>query len=225
MRHFASALIASMGSAQWINWPITVDGNAKTVYIDSKDWSQANYIQNEVFIGANNSLFVRDTTDETHALWSMYNPYIRGGAVEYDINVSGVQSGCVAGVYLVDTSSDAAGCHEKAQTSEPQCKTIDVMQANRYGFETKANPCDGGNCNAVSQCALRMRNQGAAVYGSGAYGPGGSMIDTDFPFHVKNEFISTPDYQKLWKLRTRITQGSDEIVMEADCRDSLVGLN
>ena len=51
------------------------------------------------------------------------------------------------------------------------------------------------------------------------------MVDTTLPFHVKNEFISTTDYTTLWKLRTRISQGGSEMVMEADCRDYLQGLS
>ena len=113
----------------------------------------------------------------------------------------------MAGVYLVNTNS--SGCSEKEMSSEPQCKSIDAMQANLYGFETKANPCAGGQCDPVSQCVLQMREQGANKYGAGAYGPGGSMIDTNYEFTVKNEFVSTPDYATFWKLRTRITQGSE----------------
>jgi hypothetical protein len=41
------------------------------------------------------------------------------------------------------------------------------------------------------------------------------------PFTVKTEFISTTDYFSLWKLRTRLIQGPNEIVMEADCQDYL----
>lgn len=42
---------------------------------------------------------------------------------------------------------------------------------------------------------------------------------------MKSEFVSTPDYKKLWKLRTTLSQDGRTIEMEADCRDYLVGLN
>jgi len=70
-----------------------------------------------------------------------------------------------------------------------------------------------------------MREQGKEEYGEGAYGPGGSIIDTNEKFTVKTEFISTANYIDLWMLRTRIYQGSNEIVLEADCRDYLNELN
>ena len=70
-----------------------------------------------------------------------------------------------------------------------------------------------------------MREQGKEEYGEDAYGPGASIIDTNEKFTVKTEFISTANYYDLWKLRTRIYQGSNEIVLEADCRDYLNELN
>ena len=70
-----------------------------------------------------------------------------------------------------------------------------------------------------------MREQGKEEYGEDAYGPGGSIIDTNEKFTVKTEFISTANYIDLWMLRTRIYQGSNEIVLEADCRDYLNELN
>lgn len=66
-----------------------------------------------------------------------------------------------------------------------------------------------------------MKVQGKEKYGDDAYGPGGDMIDTDMKFNVKMEFISTANYYDLWKLRTRITQGNEEIMLEADCGEYL----
>ena len=51
------------------------------------------------------------------------------------------------------------------------------------------------------------------------------MIKTNMPFDVKTEFISTSNYLDFWKLRTRISQGGQEIVMEAPCQDYLKSLN
>ena len=53
------------------------------------------------------------------------------------------------------------------------------MQANKAGFNVGAHPCANGTCDAISQCQYDMANEGIDKYGSGAYGPGGSMIDTD----------------------------------------------
>ena len=99
------------------------------------------------------------------------------------------------------------------------------MQANRFGFESKAHPCANGTCDAMSQCIIGMQKQGVRDYGEYAYGPHGSFIDTNAKFHVKNEFVSTTDYQTFWKLRTILSQNGSEIVMEADCRDYLKSLS
>ena len=91
------------------------------------------------------------------------------------------------------------------------------MQANNYGFNISANPCVNGSCDAISQCMWDMNTDGLAEYGSGAYGPGGSLINTYATFHVKNEFLSTPDYSSLWGLRTTLTQGTNTLTMFKDC--------
>ena len=123
---------------------------------------------------------------------AIYMPTIRGGSIQYDVDLSAQDSGCVAGVYLVNVNSGEWGAGSKSRT--PQCKSLDAMQANLYGFETKANPCGNGTCDAISKCIAGMQDQGIEEYGEGAYGPGGGIIDTDSPFNVKNEFVSTGDY-------------------------------
>ena len=104
-------------------------------------------------------------------------------------------------------------------TSDPSCASIDVMQANKYGFNVAAHPCANGTCDAASQCDMNMKTDGIAKYGAGAYGPGGSLINTNNGFMVKTEFVSDADYVTLWALRTTLTQGGNEIMMEADCGD------
>jgi len=99
------------------------------------------------------------------------------------------------------------------------------MQANNYGFNVGANPCANGECDPLSQCMYDMREEGAAEYGSAAYGPGGTLINSYSTFNVKTEFMSMPDYSSLWGLRTTITQGENEIVMQKDCRGYIEDLD
>ena len=54
-------------------------------------------------------------------------------------------------------------------------------------------------------------------YGPESFGPGGSIIDTNLWFNVQNDFVSTSDYTKLWKLRTTLWQNYNTITMEAEC--------
>jgi len=48
---------------------------------------------------------------------AMFKPWLRGGSFEFDVNVSNQDSGCVAGVYLVNT--DDGNCSEVSQRGTP----------------------------------------------------------------------------------------------------------
>jgi hypothetical protein len=70
-----------------------------------------------------------------------------------------------------------------------------------------------------------MRQEGKEMYGEYAYGPYGTMIDTNSAFKVRTEFISTKNYENLWKVRTVMNQGESEMILEADCRNYINQLN
>ena len=69
-----------------------------------------------------------------------------------------------------------------------------------------AHPCEGGHCDAKSMCMYSMNTEGIKKYGKGAYGIGGSLIDTTKPFDVMTEFISDTKEDRFWKIRTHLTQ-------------------
>ena len=124
--------------------------------------------------------------------------------MKYTVDLSALDCGCVAGVYAVRVNED---CDPKDPqiTDDPQCKSIDIMQANPFGFNTAAHPCKSGNCSPQSQCEYNMRVEGKAKYGNNAYGPGGTMVDTDKEFTVTTEFVSTKSYADFWMIRTTLT--------------------
>jgi hypothetical protein len=146
----------------------------------------------------NSNIFVLIAEDSN----ATYEPDLRGGSVSYTVDLSTMGCGCVAGAYFVGLN---ANCTKEPLTGEPSCKTIDLMQADRYSFNASANPCDGGNCDPVSQCRYDLEVDGQTKYGNGVYGPGGSIIDTDAPFDVKTEVMSTVDYSSLWGLKTTLS--------------------
>ena len=218
MKHFAIAALAAapaFAQWQWIDWPITEDGSAVTKHFMTYPTSKGSISGSTLTIDNNSSMFMKDTMDDT--VDAVYKPGIRGGSIKYDVDVSSVDCGCVAGVYLVKTSAE---CGQDSMDNEnPMCPSIEIMEANKWGFNVSAHPCASGVCDAASQCEYKMKTDGAAKYGPDAYGPGGSLINTFNSFNVKTEFVSDADYVTLWKLRTTLTQGGDEIVMEADCGD------
>ena len=149
----------------------------------------------------------------------LYQPFLRGGSVQYDVDLSTVGCGCTAGVYAVNSSGYCSPENGEIDSDRPQCMSMEVMQANVSGFQTKMHPCANGTCDAVSQCQYNIAKDGEAKYGENAYGQGGSLIDTNERFTVKTEFVTRDGYMELWKVRSRLTQGANEMVVEAECFD------
>ena len=148
----------------------------------------------------------------------VYQPSIRGGSVEYVTNMSNIENGCVSGLYLVKTSDE---CGFDQQTGKPNCRSIDVMQANKYDFNMQVHACNNGECEAETQCRYDMVQDGVKKYGKNAYGVNGKIISTDKEFKVKTEFVTDTSYKAVWKLKTTFTQENRSMVLEAKCRDYL----
>jgi hypothetical protein len=171
---------------------IKVDGNERMVYARSQEWSNIETSMSDtcVTVPNNNSMMIKrmDYDGADYAL----KPWVRGGAISYNVDLSNVDCGCVAGVYFVAVDE---WCGEGAQQNDyPQCASIDVMQANKAGFNVGAHPCANGTCDAISRCQYDLAVEGIELYGPDAYGPGGSIIDTNSQFNVKQAFVSTRDY-------------------------------
>mgnify|MGYP001180543877 CR=1 FL=1 len=195
MKQFTlAALCAALSSAEiYQQFTVDVDGNDRNMHFRSQDWSTVDVHADGRGISVPNNNYVLIKADPYDGADYAFRPWLRGGAFEYTVDLSSMPCGCVASVHGVRVDSE--GCSEEDMASgNSQCQSIDVMQANPYGFNTAAHPCESGNCNAASQCEYNMREQGKEIYGDGAYGPGGSMIDTNMPFTVKTEFISTSNY-------------------------------
>jgi hypothetical protein len=158
MKQFAVAILAAIASAQsqngWMALNMVKDGNdyPDGYFVRSQDWSTATVQDKTLTIGGNNSMAIQ--LSQTEDVAANFKPYVRGGSIQYDVNLSAVNSGCVAGVYMVETDGWCDPNAEKGSSS--QCKSIDAMNANMYGFETAANPCSNGTCDAVSQCIIGM---------------------------------------------------------------------
>ena len=221
--YIASAVTAAYASAQdWESFDVHTNGSLKQFHFkEHSQWIDVENTGNGMTLAMNSNVFIHDYPYEKQ-YWA-YKPRVRGGSVEYDVEFKDMGCGCVAGLYAVNLNDEQCSENEKAGT--PQCATVDVMQANPFGFNTSAHPCSGGNCEGQSQCFYNMAVEGVEKYGSGAYGPGGSKVNTDKKFHVKVEFLSTVNYQSLWGMRTTLSQDGNEIVLEADCQDYIEALN
>jgi len=114
-----------------------------------------------------------------------YKPLLRGGSVKYWVLMDNMDAGCVAGVYMVAVN-DNCDVEKAFNDKEPQnqCPTIDLMQTNDFGFELSAHPCANGDCDARSMCEYKMRDAASKEYGDEAFGPGGTIINTNGWFQV-----------------------------------------
>ena len=102
MRTFAlSALFAVATNATYQTFKITKDGNSDTKSVRSQVWTTSPVDQNDrrVTVNNNNSVLIKNQAFDGYEY--AYKPYIRGGAIEYTVDLSNHGCGCVAGVYAV----------------------------------------------------------------------------------------------------------------------------
>ncbi len=180
MKQFAIPALVAMGASaqwQWSTLDIEEDGNYKPTYVRTTPTSVFDVSGNKISIESNKAVFMMKENKADDA--SIYKPSILGGSVSFEADVSKIDRGCVAGLYLVKTGPE---CGQDERTGNPTCPSIDVMQANKWGFNMAAHPCANGNCDSASMCSYNMMNNGAKKYGPDAYGPGGSLINTFSPF-------------------------------------------
>ena len=62
------------------------DGTTKSMRLSTKEWSTSEVSGNMVRIAGNNSLFMRNSESLDDS--SIFKPLIRGGSIEYDVDVS-----------------------------------------------------------------------------------------------------------------------------------------
>ena len=94
-------------TSQFQEFIITVDGTDRTKYIRSQDWSTATATGKSLRVGKNNNVFLQDM--DVSGPDYAFSPLIRGGSIEYDIDLSWNDCGCVSGFYLV--AGDNLSCH------------------------------------------------------------------------------------------------------------------
>jgi len=87
MKYFASTMIAVCATAGFVPFEIDEDGEILSMVLSTKDWSSATASGRNVSIKGNNSMFLRNSEDLTDG--SIYKTLLRGGSIEYDVDVSG----------------------------------------------------------------------------------------------------------------------------------------
>jgi len=168
----------------------------------------------ELTIGENNRAFIlEDEIDDTVSYAYKDSGYL-GGSVEFDANLVDVGCGCAASVYATFLDDVDCNWNPTGTNMYPKCSNIDLMQANKMGFNTNSKPCPaGGSCAVQPVCVARATDI------SNAYGSGSSYkINTESEFHVRTEFWTKAElvsnvntYTELYQIKTILTQDSNTV--------------
>jgi len=172
-------------------------------------------------IGQNNRAFVLDMEMDDDSYWAYWHEYL-GGSIHYDVDVSDAGCSCAVGVYLSQLDNDECSWSPQPDGVTPQCATIDIMEANSFGFNTASHPCEFGTCDTQSQCKRSFReNVGDDAYGHNA----NFQIDASKPYSVETKFWAKRDsdgeVNELLSVETILTQGDNTVTIEQDCPEYL----
>ena len=157
-----------------------------------------------------------------------YMPNLRGGSIEYTVDLSQGKCGCNLALYLVrmpgknqDGSLRPSQLHDyycDAQGYDGEyCPEFDIMEANQYAWQTTPHKCNAPSdkgwydwCDHDGKCWQKAQAQGT-------YGPG-KQIDTMKPFTAKIEFDASSHFT------TTLTQNGFTLTMNSECGSYYPGI-
>ena len=99
-------------------------------------------------LSENNRTWIRDRALDD--LYWVYHHNFLGGTMEFDVDLSGVECASASGVYLVEADGEQCSFNSKEADATPQCSRIELMEANKFGFNAATYPCLFGQCDPSS---------------------------------------------------------------------------
>ena len=207
---------------------IEVDGSKKTYYVAASFSSSSS---SDYHVPSNGRGYISESPSLDLSNPDYFTPNLLGGSIEWDVDLSDHECGCIAAFYLVSMpgkhddgslwmDTDGWGYCDANQVDGNWCPEFDLMEANKWSWATTPHKCDAPNdkghyyhCDQGGQCAQNITDQ---LEWSG-YGPGDSYtINTDLPFHAKIEFFADGAGQ-FSTFTTTMTQNGREQAMTGDC--------
>ena len=139
MKLFADALIAAAALSEYSTIQIMENGIPETLYVASYFKNSAgNTIDMPFNSGA--VLIESPTVDPNH----FYKPNLLGGSVDYDVDLSLSNCGCIAAFYLFKApgkdvngnpwNTDGYYYCDANQVGGNFCPEFDIMEANQWAF-------------------------------------------------------------------------------------------
>ena len=122
MRNFAAAaLLGVLASAEFSSIEI-FEGTVSTTkyYVTAENEPSTD---SGVLIPVDNIVTLRNS--QSTDISEMYRPDLLGGAIEYNVDLSTVGCGCVAGLYAVTANNEHNSDVSTADT--PEIPTVDIM--------------------------------------------------------------------------------------------------
>lgn len=167
MKSFIAACMAAVtmsyevvtdAQGNYAKMTITEDGKAKELYVAMETSESSGTTLN---IPYNNRGYFSNTPnlDPTQ----FYTPNLLGGAVDYDVDLSQSNCGCVAAFYMVSMpGKDASGNYwntdgyyycDANQVGGNYCPEFDIMEANQWTTQTTPHSCSQpSNKGFYSEC-------------------------------------------------------------------------
>jgi len=88
------------------HFKVVVDGSVSNKYVRSLNFSSVAYDDEKfhMYVRNNNNLMIknREWDGEEYA----FKPYLKGGHITFEVDLSHMDCGCVAGLYAVDLSNN-----------------------------------------------------------------------------------------------------------------------
>ena len=176
---------------------IEIDGVQVTKYIATMDWGNCSTTGSQIYCpGPSSRAYIMDSPSYDSNNPQYYEANLLGGSVEWDADLSQHECGCINTFYTVsmpakDWNGNYSGgdpfhyCDANGVGGD-WCPEFDLMEANKYAFQTTPHHCDGPNDKGhYSSC-----DTGGSAHNSVdqalSFGPG-QTIDTNRPIHVKVE--------------------------------------
>lgn len=140
-----------------------------------------------------------------------------------------MECACATGIYLVDTSEPGCSWDAVDGSSEPECSRIELMEANKFGFNSAVYSCEGGVCPSAAQSKASVNLNTT----NGSFGPGSEYdINSEEPFNVMVQFYAPyasaadPDmYGDLSWIEISLNQGTGSVKLFHTDNTLLSGLS